>query len=114
MHRRTAPLLRKLMLTLAIAATAAVALVPTAGASSPRSADAIAGARCVQAGVRFLVENDLLVAAARQQIDYDAIDSDSGGSEGAINTNLPAGSFLPLGAVIRLHFTNPELFDWCN
>jgi hypothetical protein len=113
-HRRTAPLLRKITLTLATAATAAVALVPTAGAASPRSADAIAGARCVQAGVRFLVENDLLVAAARQQIDYDTIDSDSGGSEGAINTNLPAGSFLPLGAVIRLHFTNPELFDWCG
>jgi hypothetical protein len=107
-------MLKRITLTLAIAATAAVALVPTAGASSPRSADAISGARCVQAGVRYLLENELLVAAARQQIDYDAIDSDSGGSEGAINTNLPAGSFLPLGAVIRLHFTNPELFDWCS
>ena len=107
-------MLKRITLTLAIAATAAIALVPTAGASSPRSADAISGARCVQAGVRYLLENELLVAAARQQIDYDAIDSDSGGSEGAINTNLPAGSFLPLGAVIRLHFTNPELFDWCG
>ena len=107
-------MLKRITLALAIAATAAVALVPTAGASSPRSADAISGARCVQAGVRYLLENELLVAAARQQIDYDAIDSDSGGSEGAINTNLPAGSFLPLGAVIRLHFTNPELFDWCS
>ena len=104
-------MLRKITGTLAIAATAAVALVPNAGASSPRSSDAIAGARCVQAGVGFLLENGLLSAAARQQIDYDSIDSDSGGSEGA-NTNLPAGSFLPLGAVIRLHFTNPELFDW--
>lgn len=114
MHTRTAPLLRKITLGLAIAATAAVALVPTATAASPRSAEAISGARCVQAGVGFLLENDLLVAAARQQIDYDTIDSDSGGNEGAINTNLPAGSFLPLGAVIRLHFTNPELFDWCS
>ena len=107
-------MLRKITLTLAIAATAAVALVPTAGAASPRGGDAIAGARCVQDGVRFLLDNDLLVAAARQQIDYDAIDSDSGGTEGAINTNLPVGWFLPLGAVIRLHFTNPELFDWCS
>jgi hypothetical protein len=107
-------MLKKAALTIAVAATAAIALVPTATASSPRSADAISGARCVQAGVGFLLENDLLVAAARQQIDYDTIDSDSGGSEGAINTNLPAGSFLPLGTVIRLHFTNPELFDWCN
>src|SRR5918993_2740213 len=88
-------MLKRITLTLAIAATAAVALVPTAGASSPRSADAISGARCVQAGVRYLLENELLVAAARQQIDYDAIDSDSGGSEGAINTNLPAGPFPP-------------------
>lgn len=114
MHRRTVSPLRKLTLMLAIAATAAVALVPTASASSSRSADAISGARCVQAGVRFLLDNDLIVAAARQQVDYDAIDSDSGGTEGAINTNLPAGSFLPLGTVIRLHFTNPELFDWCS
>ena len=114
MHRPTAPLLRKLTLTLAIAATAAVALVPTAGASSLRNSDAINGAPCVQARGRFLLDNGLLTAAARQQIDYDAIDSDSGGTEGAINTDLPAGSFLPLGTVIRLHFTNPELFDWCS
>ena len=62
---------------------------------------------------RFLIQNDLLRAAALQQIDYDTIDSDSGGSEGLINTDLPPGSFLSLGTVIRLHFTNPELFDWC-
>ena len=64
--------------------------------------------------MNFLVKNDLLVAAARQQVDYDTIDSDSGGSEGAINTDLPSPSFLPLGTVIKLHYTNPELFDWCN
>ena len=49
-------MLRKITLTLAIAATAAVALVPTAGAASPRGGDAIAGARCVQDGVRFLLD----------------------------------------------------------
>ena len=107
--------MRKLALTLATAATAAVALVPTATAApSAQGADAVRGARCIAAGVGFLVENGLLAAAARQQIDYDTIDSDSGGSEGAINTDLPAGSYLPLGGVIRLHFTNPELFDWCS
>jgi hypothetical protein len=107
--------MRKIALILATAAAAAVAIVPTAtAASSARGADAVNGARCIAAGVSFLIQNDLLVAAARQQIDYDTIDSDSGGSEGAINTDLPAGSYLPLGTVIRLHFTNPELFDWCN
>ncbi len=107
-------MLRRIALTLAIAATAAIALVPAAGASSPRSADSLRGARCVAAGVRFLIQNDLLAAAARRQVDYDTIDSDSGGSEGLINADLPSPSFLPLGTVIRLHFTNPELFDWCN
>jgi hypothetical protein len=107
--------MHKLVLTLATAAAAVAALVPTATAApSARGAEAVSGARCIAFGVRFLVENDLLTVAARQQIDYDAIDSDSGGSEGAINTDLPAGSYLPLGAVIRLHFTNPELFDWCS
>jgi hypothetical protein len=31
-----------------------------------------------------------------------------------INTNLPTPAFLPPGAVVDLHFTNPELFDWCS
>ena len=91
-------------------------LVPpsaAAGASS-KSVGSFRGVRCVAAGVKFLITNDLLVAAARQQVDYDTIDSDSGGSEGAINTDLPSPSFLPLGTVIKLHYTNPELFDWCN
>ena len=91
-------------------------LVPpsaAAGASS-KSVGSFRGARCVAAGVKFLIKNDLLAAAARQQVDYDTIDSDSGGSEGAINTDLPSPSFLPLGTVIRLHYTNPALFDWCN
>ena len=108
--------MKKVALTLATAAAAVVALVPAANASTgpARNAEAIKGARCVAAGVRFLIQNDLLIAAARQQVDYDTIDSDSGGSEGLINTDLPSPSFLPLGTVIRLHFTNPELFDWCN
>lgn len=90
---------------------AAAVLAPAAAANN--SGDAIAGARCVKAGVGFLIENDLLRAAALRQIDYDTIDSDGGGSAGLINADLPAGSYLPLGTVVRLHFTNPELFDWC-
>ena len=104
---------KKIALTLAVAAASVLLLVPAAGASS-RSSESLSGIRCVAAGVSFLVENKLLVAAARQQVDYDTIDSDSGGSEGAINTDLPSPSFLPLWTVIRLHYTNPELFDWCN
>ena len=84
------------------------------GASSSKGSDSLRGLRCVAAGVNFLVENKLLGAAARQQVDYDTIDSDSGGSEGLINTDLPTPSFLPLWTVIKLHYTNPELFDWCN
>ena len=106
-------MLKKIALTLAIAAASVLMLVPVAGASSKNS-DSLRGIRCVAAGVNFLVENKLLVAAARQQVDYDTIDSDSGGSEGAINTDLPSPSFLPLWTVIKLHYTNPELFDWCN
>ena len=106
-------MLRRIALLLATAAAVVLTVVPTAGASS-RHSDSLRGARCVAAGVNFLVQNNLLVAAARQQVDYDTIDSDSGGSEGAINTDLPTPSFLPLWTVIRLHYTNPELFDWCN
>ncbi|MGZ8717059.1 MAG: hypothetical protein ACXWYO_08125 [Gaiellaceae bacterium] len=111
-------MMRKVLLTLAIAAASVLMLVPAAGASSRASessrSDAFRGVRCVAAGVKFLIKNDLLIPAARQQVDYDTIDSDSGGSEGAINTDLPSPSFLPLSTVIRLHYTNPELFDWCK
>ena len=105
MLKQTSILLAVLASTLAVSSTAAAA--PARGGNS---AD---GARCVVAGVTFLAQNGLLRAAALRQIDYDTIDSDSGGSEGLINTDLPAGSFLPLGTVIRLHYTNPTLFDWC-
>jgi hypothetical protein len=104
-------MLKRLALLGATASTAALAFTGTAGANN--SSDALAGARCVKAGVKFLIENDLLRAAALRQIDYDTIDSDGGGDAGLINTDLPPGSFLSLGTVIRLHFTNPELFDWC-
>ena len=62
----------------------------------------------------FLVDEGLLRDAALRRIDYDLIDTDAGGPDGLINTDLPSGSYIPLGTVIRLHFTNPELFDWCS
>jgi hypothetical protein len=99
-----------------LAAVAATALmVASSATAAPRTSQSTReGVRCVIAGVTYLAQNDLLRAAAQRQIDYDAIDSDLDDGAGAINTDLPAGSYLPLGTVIRLHFTNPELFDWCN
>jgi hypothetical protein len=74
----------------------------------------LSGEKCVQAGVNFLIRNDLILAASRGEIDYDAIDSDTAPyTSGLINTDLPAGSFLPLGTVVELHLTSPALFDWC-
>jgi hypothetical protein len=74
----------------------------------------LSGEKCVKAGVDFLIKNDLIGPAARGEIDYDTIDSDTAPfTSGLINTDLPAGSKLPLGAVVNLHLTNPELFDWC-
>ncbi len=74
----------------------------------------LSGPKCVKAGVKFLIKNDLILAAARGEIDYDAIDSDEPPyTSGLINTDLPPGSFLPLGTVVELHLTKPELFDWC-
>ena len=113
---------KRIALITAIVGTAAVALVPASHAGGGNSTNAIEGARCVKAGVTFLVQNDLLKAAALRQIDYSDLDSDAGAApgnddtytpSGAINTDLPNGANLSLGAVIRLHFTNPELFDWC-
>ena len=46
-------------------------------------------------------------------MDYEPLDSDADGL-GLINTDLPSPSFLPLLDVIKLHYTNPELFEWCS
>jgi hypothetical protein len=110
-------MLKRLALLGGTATPAALAFTTTATASN--SSNAIAGARCVKAGVAFLVDNNLLEAAALRQIDYSDLDSDMTNnddvftSSGPINTDLPNGSYLSLGNVIRLHFTNPEPVDWC-
>ena len=100
-------MIKRLALTGAVVATAALALVPASIAGSGNSSNAIAGARCVKDGVGFLIEKNLLRAAALQQIDYSTLDSGAGGA-GLINTDLPNPSYLSLGTVIRLHFTTPN------
>ena len=100
-----------LLLSVAMLAAFAVTAAPVSanGGSRRRSRRSLR-----RAGVKFLASNGLLVKAALRQVDYDTIDSDGGGDAGLINADLPTPAFLPLGEVIRLHFTNPELFDWCN
>ena len=101
------------ILAVALAGTA-VAVAGSQGGGKWGGKQTLSGEKCVKAGVNFLIKNDLILAASRGEIDYDAIDSDTAPfTSGAINTNLPAGSFLPLGAVVELHLTSPELFDWC-
>jgi hypothetical protein len=69
------------------------------------------GLRCVAAGVRTLAELGILDDAARRQVDYSQF---ADPQNGPIFTTLPPGSYLSLGAVIKLHLTNPELFAWCR
>ena len=95
------------------AAVTAVALALSALAATPadaRPAQATKGS-CVQAGIGTLQELGLLQAAARQQIDYSTL---ADAEDGPIFAELPEGSFLSLGQVVKLHTTNPELFAWCD
>ena len=69
------------------------------------------GLRCVAAGVKTLISLDLLRDAALRKVDYSTL---ADPETGPIFTTLPAGSYLSLGEVIRLHVTNPELFAWCR
>jgi hypothetical protein len=113
---------QRIALVAAVVGAAALGLAPASLAGGGNSSTAIDGVRCVRAGVTFLADNGLLRAAALQQIDYSDLDTDAGpapgnddtySTSGAINADLPNGANLSLGEVIRLHFTNPELFDWC-
>lgn len=100
----------------AVATTAALAiavplLVTSAGPASAAAGGTPADARCVQAGIGFLRDNGLLKAAAQKKIDYSTL-----GPNGSnlIAVQLPPGSFLSLGQVVKLHTTNPEYFpNWC-
>jgi hypothetical protein len=91
--------------------TATVALSVGLGASPAAAAPANAGAACVQAGIGTLKSLGLLQAAAQKQIDYSTL---ADPVTGPIFADLPEGSYLSLGQVVKLHTTNPELFAWCG
>jgi hypothetical protein len=108
--------MNKRIAMLAVAAAGTIGGIGAGASASAEQQPAVQvesreGARCVAAGVKFLAKNGLLADAARRQIDYSTLaDPESG----PIFTTLPAGSFLSLGQVIRLHYTNPSLFAWCR
>ncbi len=91
--------------------TAAVAVSAGLAATPAAAAPANDGAACVQAGIGTLKEMGMLQAAAKKQIDYSTL---ADPVNGPIFTNLPEGSYLSLGQVVKLHTTTPELFAWCR
>ena len=97
---------------LATAGVATAVLAGTvAGAAPASAAPADEGAACVQAGLGTLKSLGLLQAAAQRQVDYSTL---ADPVTGPIFADLPAGSYLSLGQVVKLHTTNPELFAWCR
>jgi hypothetical protein len=105
---------KRIALLGAISVTAALALAPVSGAGGGNSANAIAGAQCVQAGVGTLVSLGLINEAAQGKLNYYPLGSQPGGA-GLINIAFPSGPvYIPLKDVIALHRSNPELFDWCD
>jgi hypothetical protein len=101
---------------LSIGGLAATPIVAGAGPASAHVAHhdgttAKRGLRCVAAGVRTLAELGILDDAARREVDYSQF---ADPVNGPIFTTLPAGSYLSLGTVIKLHLTTPELFAWCR
>jgi hypothetical protein len=91
--------------------TTAVAVSVGLAAGPAAAAPANAGAACAQAGIGTLKSLDLLQAAAGKQIDYSTL---ADPVDGPIFADLPEGSYLSLGQVVKLHHTNPELFAWCG
>ena len=98
------------MKTLTRAAAALALVVPLGLATAAPASAAAPGAACAQAGISTLKDLGLLQAAAAKQVDYSTL---ADPATGPIFTTLPAGSNLSLGAVVKLHHTNPELFAWC-
>ena len=100
--------MRKIMVTGGVAMATVAALAVAAPASAaPRGS----GAACAQAGISTLKSLGLLQAAAQRKIDYSTL---ADPVNGPIFAELPAGSYLSLGKVVKLHHTNPELFAWCG
>lgn len=99
-------MLKKIALT-----TAALALGAGLTAAPAAAEPASPGAACVQAGLGTLKDLGLLQAAAQKQIDYSTL---ADPVAGPIFADLPEGTYLSLGQVVKLHTTNPELFAWCG
>jgi hypothetical protein len=97
----------KLLSLTAGAAVAAALMIAGPAAAAPNNE----GAACTQAGLSTLKSLGLFQAAARKQIDYSTL---ADPQNGPIFADLPTGSYLSLGQVVRLHHTNPELFAWCR
>ncbi|MFC4144940.1 hypothetical protein ACFO0M_01615 [Micromonospora mangrovi] len=100
--------MRKTTVLGGVAAAFVAGLVMAAPASA---APANEGAACAQAGIGTLKSLGLLQAAAQQKIDYSTL---ADPTAGPIFADLPTGSYLSLGQVVKLHHTNPELFAWCR
>ena len=93
------------------AAALALALPLGLATAAPASAAPAEGAACAQAGIATLKDLGLLQTAAAKKVDYSTL---ANPTAGPIFTTLPAGSFLSLGQVVKLHQTSPELFAWCR
>jgi hypothetical protein len=76
-------MLKRLIPLTALAMVAAFVLALNAGADSRRDGGprTVSGERCAKNGVRFLLKNDLLRAAAQGKVDYDTIDSTRAGAK---------------------------------
>jgi hypothetical protein len=100
--------MKKTMVTggVAVAAVAATLAVAAPASAAPRNQ----GAACAQAGISTLKSLGLLQAAAQRKIDYSTL---ADPVDGPIFADLPAGSYLSLGKVVKLHHTDPDLFAWC-
>lgn len=99
--------MKKLVIAIAISGVA----LGLGSALAAKPSNPGAGGDCVQAGLGTLKEFVLLQLAAQGQIDYSTLAEPV---NGPIFAELPEGSFLSLGQVVRLHTSNPELFAWCN
>ena len=98
----------KTWLVLSLVAVLGLGTVALAGPPSPSKA-AGKGA-CVQAGIGTLMDLGALQAAAKQDVNYAAFDVTG---TGAIAVELGDEFFAPLGAIVKLHVTHPEVFSWC-
>ncbi|MEV4478237.1 hypothetical protein [Micromonospora coxensis] len=97
--------------SIALAGVTAAVAAGLAVAAPAQAAPAGAGGSCVQAGLGTLDSLGLLQAAAQRKVDYSTL---ADPVNGPIFAELPAGSYLSLGQVVKLHTSSPELFAWCR